>query len=82
MSDAFERLENKLRQLVDSLEALRTENEKFRRHAGGGSDKISSQQALNEIDALRREKKELQKKIERIDQGLSRLIERIDSLQG
>jgi len=81
MSDALERLENRIRQLGERLEALRAENENFRRHAGGGEQSLNSQQALHEIDSLRREKRQLQKKIERIDQGLSRLIEQIDQLQ-
>ncbi len=81
MSEALERLESKIKQLLDSMESLRAENRSFRALAGESNGTLSRQQVAGRIESLRLEKEKLEKKMSRIEQGLSRVLEELDKLE-
>jgi len=81
MSEALALLETKIRQLLDSMESLRAENESFRAFAGESSEKLSGQQVAGRIESLRLEKEKLEKKMSRIEQGLSSVLDELGRLE-
>lgn len=81
MSEALALLETKIKQLLDSMESLRAENESFRALAGEGSGELTSQQVAGRIESLRLEKEKLEKKMSRIEQGLTSVLDELDRLE-
>ena len=81
MSEALAKLETKIKQLLDSMESLQAENRSFRALAGENSGKLSGQQVAGHIESVRLEKEKLEKKISRIEQGLSRVLDELDKLE-
>ena len=81
MSEALALLETKIKQLLDSMESLRAENKSFRALAGEGRGELTSQQVAGRIESLRLEKEKLEKKMSRIEQGLSSVLDELDRLE-
>ena len=81
MSEALALLETKIKQLLDSMESLRAENESFRALAGEGRGELTSQQVAGRIESLRLEKEKLEKKMSRIEQGLTSVLDELDRLE-
>jgi len=81
MSEALEKLETKIKQLLDLVESLQADNRSFHALAGENSGKLSGQQIAQRIESLRREKETLEKKMARIEQGLSRVLDELDKLE-
>jgi len=81
MSEALAKLETKIKQLLDSMESLQAENRSFRALAGEGSSELSRQQVAERVELLRLEKEKLEKKMSRIEQGLSRVLDELDKLE-
>lgn len=81
MSEALAKLESKIKQLLDSMESLQAENRSFRALAGESNARLPRQQVAGRIEALKLEKEKLEKKISRVEQGLSRVLEELDKLE-
>jgi|GEM_PF-4981701 FtsZ-binding cell division protein ZapB len=81
MSEALAKLESKIKQLLDSMESLQAENRSFRALAGENNGKLSRQQVAERIESLRREKEKLEKKMSRLQQGISRVLDELDKLE-
>lgn len=81
MSEALAKLESKIKQLLDSMESLQAENRSFRALAGESSGTLSRQQVAERIESLRREKEKLEKKMSRLQQGISRVLDELDKLE-
>lgn len=80
MTEALDRLEAKIRELLTSLENLREENSAFRRVAGQKDRRLSIQEIIGRIESLRLDKERLEAKMERAEQALERIIEKFDKL--
>ena len=80
MTEALDRLEAKIRELLTSLENLREENSAFRRVAGQKERRLSTQEIIGRIESLKLEKVRLESKMERAEQALERIIEKFDKL--
>lgn len=80
ITEALDRLEAKIRELLTSLENLREENSAFRRVAGQKDRRLSTQEVIGRIDSLKLEKERLESKMERAEQALERIIEKFDKL--
>ena len=80
ITEALDRLEAKIRELLTSLENLREENSAFRRVAGQKDRGLSTQEVIGRIDSLKLEKERLESKMERAEQALERIIEKFDKL--
>lgn len=81
MSEALAKLESKIKQLLDSMKSLQAENRSFRALAGESNGKLSRQQVAERIESLRREKEKLEKKMPRLQQGISRVLDELDKLE-
>ncbi len=81
MSEALAKLESKIKQLLDSMGSLQAENRSFRALAGESNGKLSRQQVAERIESLRREKEKLEKKMSRLQQGISRVLDELDKLE-
>lgn len=81
MSEALAKLESKIKQLLDSMGSLQAENRSFRALAGESNGKLSRQQVAERIESLRREKEKLEKKMSRLQQGISKVLDELDKLE-
>lgn len=81
MSEALAKLESKIKQLLDSMKSLQAENRSFRALVGESNGKLSRQQVAERIESLRREKEKLEKKMSRLQQGISRVLDELDKLE-
>lgn len=82
MPSDLDKLEQRISQLMEVADSLRRENRSFRRAAAGSDEQVSGSQALAEIDRLKKEKKQLESKLEAVDSRLENLIAEIDRLAG
>ncbi len=82
MPPALEKLEQRIRDLFGRIDRLRGENESFRRVAVGRGDEVTSQQALEQIELLKRENGKLHKKLAKVDKRLDKLLEELDKPRG
>ncbi|OGF98953.1 MAG: hypothetical protein A3F83_10075 [Candidatus Glassbacteria bacterium RIFCSPLOWO2_12_FULL_58_11] len=80
MTEALDRLEAKIRELIAGLESLREENNAFRRAAGQGKQRLSTQELIGRIESLKLENERLQGKTSRAGQALEQIIEKFDKL--
>lgn len=81
MTDALERLEQKLRQLFERLDSLESENEAFRALAGQSGNRLSGDQAIGQIERLKLDKEDLERKMSRIERSLTKVLAELDKLE-
>ncbi|HUU26205.1 MAG TPA: hypothetical protein VM123_00200 [archaeon] len=80
MSQAMEKLEQKLRQLFEIIDHLEAENRSYRALVNGGGDHLTQAQIISELKSLRLEKEKIEKKMELVERGLTRVLEELDRL--
>jgi len=78
MSQALEKLEQRIRDLFDRVDRLREENESFRRATSGRGNDVTSQQALEQVELLKRENDKLRRKLTDVDKRLEAVLEEMD----
>lgn len=81
MSEALQRLEEKLKQLLVLVDRLQTENNSLRAMAHGSQEKLSEAEVIGQIESLRLEKDRLDKKLALVERSLDRIISDLDNLE-
>ena len=82
MSQVLEKLEQRIRELFSRIDRLRKENESFRRAAAGRADQVTSEQALEQIELLKRENGKLRKQLANVDKRLESVLADLDKPDG
>ncbi len=79
MSPALEKLEQRIKDLVGRFDRLREENESFRRAAEADrGNQLTSQQALEQIESLKRENGKLSQKLADVDKRLEAVLTELE----
>jgi FtsZ-binding cell division protein ZapB len=78
MSQTLEKLEQRIRELFGRVDRLHEENASFRRAALGRGDEVTSQQALEQIELLKRENDKLCRKLADVDKHLQAVLTKLE----
>ncbi len=81
MSEALQRLEEKLKQLLVLVDRLETENNSLRLMAQGSREQLSQAEVIGQIESLRLEKDRLEKKLALVERSLDHIISELDNLK-
>lgn len=81
MTEALQKLEEKLKQLLVLVDRLETENNSLRSMARVGQEQLSQAEVIGQIESLRLEKDKLQKKLALVERSLDRIISELDNLE-
>ena len=81
MSEALQRLEEKLKKLLVLVNRLETENSSLRSMAQGSQEQLSQAEVIGQIESLRLEKDRLEKKLALVERSLDRIISDLDDLE-
>ncbi|MBW7995021.1 MAG: hypothetical protein FVQ81_00330 [Candidatus Glassbacteria bacterium] len=80
MPPALDKLEQRIRELTGLIDQLRDENDSFRRAAAELNDQVSSEDALEQIEQLRRENSRQRKLLVTADKRLGSVLEELEKL--
>jgi len=81
MSEALERLEGKIKQLLALIDRLETENRSLRSMAQSGDQSQSQAELIGRIEKHRLEKAKLEQKLVLVERSLDRVISEIDKTE-
>lgn len=80
MPDRFQSLEDKIKRLLKAVDQLEAENRSFRSLVGG-SQQMSRQDIVNQVESLKLEKEKLERKLSMVDETLTRVLGELDHLE-
>ncbi|MCE5271685.1 hypothetical protein LLH00_10430 [bacterium] len=80
MPDRFQSLEDKIKRLLKVVDQLEAENRSFRSLVGG-SQQMSRQDIVSQVESLKLEKEKLERKLSLVDETLSRVLGELDHLE-
>ena len=80
MSKVFQKLEEKINELLDMMEHLESENNSFRSLVGAEGEHMTQAQVINRLESLKLEKEKLERKLASIEKGLEKALEKLEKL--
>jgi len=80
MPDRFQSLEDRIKRLLKAVDQLEAENRSFRSLVGG-SQQMSRQDIVNQVESLKLEKEKLERKLSLVDETLTRVLGELDHLE-
>jgi seryl-tRNA synthetase len=81
MTEALQKLEEKIKQLLVLVDRLETENNSLRSMAQVGQEQLSQAEVIGQIESLRLEKDKLEKKLGLVERSLDGIISELDNLE-
>ncbi len=82
MPDAMDRLETKVRELIRTVDDVSEENRTYRTMlAGTRGTRMSRGEVIEELEGLRQEKLRLERKLERVREGLGQVLVELEKLE-
>ncbi len=81
MTLVLEKLEEKLKELLELIDNLESENRSYRSLIAGNSSEMTKDQVIDELEKMRLEKEKLERKMELVKKSLERVLGELDRLK-